>query len=515
MKSAEATEWRAAEEKEMNSCERAGTWVVVARFSLPHGTNVLPVKWVYKKKNDETGALTEYKARITPKGFRQKPGVDYFEVYAHTGKYKVLRICLSFAAARNMEITQLDVPSAFVRADLDEKVYMEMPAGFTQPGMVCELKKSLYGLKQSPRNWYRLLSSFIVGSLGWKATVSDPCLFIKHARSGRPMLLFVFVDDMQGFYEKADTDDWLETKRGLHERFETKDLGDSKWMLGMRITRDRAAGTIKLDQELYVTKALERYQLDECRVARTPAEVNHGAQEDDADGAGKPAHIPTYQEKIGVLLYAAISTRLDIAHAVSVLARHVQAPLERHMNAVNRIFRYLAGTRDVGLVFGGRVAPTESVSLSAFSDADWAQNKAHRKSTTGWIARVNGDPVSWQSKKQASVSLSTCESELYAECAAAQELRWLAGLMRELGMKLKHTPLLYGDNQSAIAAAKNGVRTERMKHIDIKFHFITDLIERGKLHMDWISTHEQQADILTKALGCQPFAKLRKLLMSE
>lgn len=511
--SAEAPGWWRAMDEEVEVCVAKHTWRVVWRSELPKNANVLPMRWVYVQKTDMTGAPTKKKARITPKGYRQKVGVDCFEVYAHTGKYKSGRVALALAAMMNLEINQLDVPSAFLNADLDEEVYMEMPDGYAVPGMVCALDRSLYGLKQSPRNWYKLLSSYIVDSLGWSATVSDPCFFHKQSRDGRPMLLFVFVDDMQGFYDARDLDEWNETKGGLFDRFQTKDLGVSEFMLGMRITRDRAAGTIKLDQELYITTALERYGFDECRSARTPAVANNGVQEDDRDGAGAPTDIKLYQEKVGTLLYAAISTRPDISYAVNYLARYVQAPLERHMHAVNRVFRYLSGTRDTGLLFG-RQGRVDTVQLDAFSDADWASEKADRISVSGWIARVNGDPVSWQSKKQSSVALSTCESELYAECAATQELMWLRGLMRELRIP-RQVAILFGDNQSAIATAKNGVRSERTKHIDIKYHFITDVIERGRMHVEWIPTEQQQADILTKALNAPQFRELRQKIMTD
>ena len=269
MECADAVHWESAMRAEIDACEKQKTWELIPRKDLPAGANILPVKWVFKQKLNEHGVRVQFKARITPKGFKQKHGVDYFEVFAHTGKYKTLRIALALAAARDMEINQLDVPTAFVRADLDEEVYMEMPEGYGEPGMVCRLRKSLYGLKQSPRNWYRLLSSFIL-TLGWTATVSDPCLFYRVSVANRLMLLFVFVDDMQGFYEAGDSAEWADTRRALFERFETKDLGDSKWMLGMRITRDRTAKQIQLTQELYITKALERYGLSQCRSARTP-----------------------------------------------------------------------------------------------------------------------------------------------------------------------------------------------------------------------------------------------------
>ena len=509
MECADAAHWESAMRAEIDACEKQKTWELIPRKDLPAGANILPVKWVFKQKLNEHGVRVQFKARITPKGFKQKHGVDYFEVFAHTGKYKTLRIALALAAARDMEINQLDVPTAFVRADLDEEVYMEMPVGYSEPGMVCRLHKSLYGLKQSPRNWYRLLSSFIL-TLGWTATVSDPCLFYRVSVTNRLMLLFVFVDDMQGFYEAGDSAEWADTRRALFERFETKDLGDSKWMLGMRITRDRTAKQIQLTQELYITKALERYGLSQCRSARTPMASGNALQE----GPDVPVALLPYQELIGVLLYAAISTRPDIAYVMSKLSQHVQAPLQRHMDAAHRVLRYLSGTRTLGLTFGGASRVSTSVTIGAMSDADWASDKKDRKSVTGWIAFVNGDPVSWQSKKQSAVALSTCESELYAECAATQELQWLRGLMKEIGVP-HAVPILYGDSQSGIAAATNGVRTERSKHIDIKYRFITDVIERGRQTLQWVPTQEQQADILTKALPAPQFEKLRKKIMGS
>jgi len=508
--------WSAAMKKEYDSCVEQQTWMLVKRSELPAGTNVIPVKWVYKIKTDENGAVTQYKARITPKGFRQRQGVDYFEVFAHTGKYKTLRVALSIAASQDMELNQLDVPSAFVRAELEEDVYMEMPPGFEQPGMVCKLLKSLYGLKQSPRNWYMLCSSFIKEDMGWQACVSDPCLFFKKSRTGKLMLLFLFVDDMQGAYDRADEAEWRGCKAQLKERFDVKDLGESKWMLGMRITRDRAKRTIKLDQELYVTKALEKYGLSECKTARTPAQQNNGAQEDDRDGGGKPANQHLYQEKVGTLLYAAISTRPDIGYAVNYLTRYMQTPLQRHMKAADRVLRYLVDTRGHGLLFGRHnTEGMDCLKVSAYSDADWAADKGDRKSVTGWIAMLNGDSVSWASKKQKVVALSSCEAELYAASAALQEIQWLRGLLNELGLGVADASTLCIDNQSAIKVSKNGVKSERTKHVDVKYHHLTDSIEKGDVSLKWVPTTEQQADILTKALAAPVFQHFRKQFMTS
>lgn len=502
-------------QSEMAGCVAQGTWTLVKRSSLPPGANVIPVKWVYKIKTDEHGVISKYKARITPKGFKQRHGVDFFEVFAHTGKYKTLRVLLSLAARHDLELRQLDVPQAFTRAELEEEVYMEMPEGFAQAGMVCRLWKSLYGLKQSPRNWYLLVSQFIRDDCGFRACVSDPCLFHKRSRAGKAMWIFLFVDDMQAAYDRSDAAEWAEVQRRLKAKFDVTDLGDSKWMLGMRITRDRSARTIVLDQELYVRTALEKYGLKECRTAPTPAAANHGAHEDDRDGGGKPADVKLYQEKVGTLLYAAISTRPDISYAVQKLTQQMQAPKLRHMTACDRVLRYLAGTPTMGLLFGRREGKAAAgPAVTAFADADWAGDRTDRKSISGWLAKVDGDPVSWSSKKQPVVSLSTCEAELYAEAAAVQELLWLRGLLSELGLPAHGPSTLYGDNQSTVKVSEHGVRSERTKHVDIKYHFVTDVLERGDVRLQWIPTDRQQADILTKALAAPLHAILRDCILT-
>jgi len=320
MLSDKRNEWILAMRAEFDGCEQQRTWELVRRSDLPAGTNIIPVKWVFKIKIDETGAIAKYKARITPKGFKQKYGVDFFEVFANTGKYKTLRVALSIAAVRDMELRQYDVPQAFIQADLEEDVYMEMPRGFEVAGMVCHLKKSLYGLKQSPRNWYLLASDFIITTMGFQATVSDPCLFWRRSRTDQTILLFLFVDDMQVAFDRDDEAEWDEAHAKLKDRFNITDLGESKFMLGMRITRDRSARTIRLDQELYVTKALEKFGLAKCTPSRTPG-VSHEPVEDDdrTKEMDRPTDLKLFQEKVGTLLYAAISTRPDIAYAVNRL----------------------------------------------------------------------------------------------------------------------------------------------------------------------------------------------------
>ena len=521
---ADRVNWQGAMDKEMASCAALRVWDLVPRKDLPRSANILPVKWVYKIKTNELGEEEVFKARLTPKGFKQKAGKDFFEVYARTGMYKSMRVGLSLAAKWDHELDQIDVPTAFLNADVDEEVHMELPEGYREgnEGMVCRLRKALYGLKQAPRNWYLLFSKFLVEELGLRACVSDPCLFQKRTRTGRLMLLFLFVDDGQVGYHLEDRDEWNELKAKLVARFKVKDMGASKWILGMDITRNRKLRTITLGQKLYVTKAAEKYGFAECRVAQTPEVVGAAHQDPDAQ-QNMPADRQRYMEIVGTLMYACISTRLDIAHACHYLASHMLAPTRMHMAAAERVLRYLAGTKEIGLIFGSRnIGIGDSrghtqlqVDVCAYADADWANNKLTRRSVTGWVAKLNGDPVSWTSKAQRVTATSTCEAELYAEAAAICEVLWLRGLVKELGLGAKVGSVVYGDNQSAIAVSKNGIKGEKTKHIDVKYHFVTETVERGDVQLKWIPTAEQQADIFTKALAAPAFELLRGQLMTQ
>ena len=352
-------------------------------------------------------------------------------------------------------------------------------------------------------------------------TVSDPCLFFLRSKTGRLMLLFLFVDDFQVSYHPEDKAEWCALKAKLVERFGTKDLGESTWILGMRITRDLKARTITLDQEQHITKALRRFGMDQCKPVSTPGVP--GAEAQAADAGSEPVDLQLYQEMVGTLMYSAVSCRPDIAHAVQKLSQAMQAPTQQDMAAAKRVLRYLAGAKDIGLVFGsrcGQLLDTRGrncfrLEVCAFADADWANDKADRKSITGWVAKVNGDPISWASKKQRTVAQSTCEAELYAEAAAMQEVLWLRGLLKELGLHTQTGSLVYGDNQSTLAISKNGIKGERTKHVDVKYHFITETVERGDVMLKWIPTTEQQADIFTKALAAPAFERLRQLLMTR
>ena len=522
--SSEVSKWQDARQSEYNSMKEKEVWDEVPRSSVPQGAKILRVREVFKLKENENGEVIQHKARFTVDGSGQMIGRDCGEVYARTGKYKTERFALSMCARLDSELKQFDIPVAFLHAAVMEEVYMELPSGFGAAGMVAKLKKSLYGLKQAPRNWDKLIHSFFQDKMKWKATVSDPSLYFKRSRTGRLMMIYRFVDDMQGQHHLEDEKEFAEASDMLRERFNIKQMEKSSWMLGMRITRDRKARTIKLDQEMYITKALERFGMSECKTVSSPE--HPGAVSDTAAWLDALCDRDVFRQKCGTGMYAGISTRPDITHGLHHCASKMHAPTNRDMLAIDRILRYLAGTKDIGLVFGSRNGDSVGdsrgrttemmVDVCAYGDADWANDKSDRKSISGWVAKVNGDPISWSSKKQQVVGLSTCETELYAQAAAVQEVLWILGLCRELGLHVRTGSVVHCDNQSTIAVCKNGIKNgERTKHVDIKYHFITETIDRGEIKMQWVQSLDQEADIFTKALAAPVFLHLRAKLMSR
>jgi hypothetical protein len=488
------------------------------------------------------GEEDRLKARLTPKGYMQRKGIDYNEIFAPTLKYTTFRILMSIVASMDYELHQLDVSNAFLNAEVKEDVYMEMPEGFKseEGDFVLKLVKALYGIHQAPREWYLLVKSFIIDKMGFKQCATDSCLFYKISKTGRLILMAMFVDDYAIGFHRDDLNEWLSLKKIFLERFKSTDKGEAKQMLGMRINRDRKNKTLQLDQEVYVTKKLEEFNMADCAQVATPEvsklDLNTNHEFEDTNINDQPNHQEDdkkkvnntlYMKLVGALLYASISTRPDISHAVHQLTMHTQLPLHKHWIAGKRVLRYLHGTKDIGLKFGGSKKEnnyynkiknqTDSVHMvvEGYADADYANDTKDSKSITGWIVKLNGDVVSWQSKKQSTVALSTCEAELYAEASCIQEMMWLQNLLEEISINVEKPSTIWQDNQSTIHISKHGIIREKTKHVRVKYHFISEKIDQNLIEVKYIQTDKQQADILTKGLNKDLFTRIRKELMTR
>jgi hypothetical protein len=219
-----------------------------------------------------------------------------------------------------------------------------------------------------------------------------------------------------------------------------------------------------------------------------------------------------YQSAVGSLMYAMLGTRPDIAFAVSVVSRYASNPSERHKTAVKRIFRYLRGTTNLRLTFKG-----DLVYLTGYTDADWAGDPDTRRSTSGYVFNIGSGAISWSSKRQPTVALSTCEAEYVSQTEAAKEAIWLKTLLDQLNPEDSSpvATIIYGDNQGAIALAKNPQFHARTKHIDIQHHFIRQKVDEGKIELQYVPTAKQVADGLTKALCKDKFLLFRRALGLE
>ncbi|KAJ9530247.1 hypothetical protein QJQ45_023534 [Haematococcus lacustris] len=486
--------WIEAMNAELASLHANQTWCLEER---PANARVLPTKWVLKVKRDAAGNIEKLKARLVAKGFYQQSGVDVGDVYAPVSKHTTLRTLLAKAAAENMEIHQLDFETAFLNGKLEpgEVIYVQQPEGFEEgsTNTVCRLQKALYGLRQAPRAWHARLCEELL-SMGFKASEADPALFTLQLSTGMVYLL-VYVDDCLLCTQQGDTAGLAHVKKQLSSAFKLKDLGEARWFLGMQLTRDRAEGTIKLDQHKFIQELVTANSKSAAHSKPLPmAPAVKLVREGDA----LDTTLHHYSALVGSLLYLTCCTRPDIAFAVGALARHMSAPTKQHWAAACSVLCYLKGTADQGLLFGGVSG------LQGFSDADYAGDKDTARSTTGYIFTLNGGAISWSSRLQPTVAMSTAEAEYMAASSAAKEALWLRKLMRDLQLDASCVHLGC-DNQAAIQLLHNPMATSRAKHIDVHHHFVRERISRGEVAFHYCHTSSMLADILTKPLAAVQF----------
>ena len=491
--------WEKAIEEELATLKAAGTWEVVDR---PVGVNVVSSKWVFKAKKDAAGNVVRYKARLVAQGFSQVPGVDYFDTFAPVAHLASIRTVLAFAASEDYETGQIDIKGAYLNGELtdDEVIFMKQPPGYEEVGTdgrvrVLRLRKTLYGLKQAGRRWYHKLV-FIMTRLGFSRCGGDQAVFFRRCeKTNMLIVVLVHVDDCS----------IVGNTRKLVDRFKVEmakfvditDLGELHWILGIEVCRIREERKLLLSQKSYIDSILRRYNFDDLKPISTPMDPNvrltSAQSPSTTEEIAAMRNIP-YHEAVGSLMYATLGTRPDICFAVQTVSRFNSKPGLAHWEAVKRIFRYLKGTRDLWLAYGG--AKKE---MLGYADADGSMGE-DRKAISGYAFLVNGGAVSWSAKRQELISLSTTESEYIAATYAAKEALWLRQLILQLFGIILDATTLFSDNQSAIALTKEHQYHARTKHIDVRFHFIRWIVEEGKVRLVYCPTEEMVADILTKAL---------------
>ncbi|KAE8698301.1 hypothetical protein F3Y22_tig00110599pilonHSYRG00009 [Hibiscus syriacus] len=486
----DSVKWESSMKDEMDSLMSNQTCEL---SELPPGKKTLHNKWIYRIKEEHDGSK-HYKARLVVKGFQQKEGIDYKEIFSPVVKLSTIRLVLKIVAAENLHLEQLDVKTAFLHGDLEEEIYMRQPEGFIEAdkkNLVCRLKKSLYSLKQAPRQWYKKFDNFMSSS-GFTRCQADHCCYIKRFDNSF-IILLLYVDDM--LVAGSNMQEIINLKQKLSKQFAIKDLGAVKQILGMRIKRDTKLGTLMLSHAEYINKVLSRFNMQDAKPVSTPLGVHFRLSKDQSPKTEEErAHMVKvpYASTIRSLMYAMVCTRPDIAHTVGAVSRYMNNPGKVYWEAVKWIIRYLRGTTNKTLCFKGG-----DTILTGYVDADLAENVDIRRSTTWYAYTLGGTAVRWVSQLQKIVALSTTEAEYVAVTEASKEMVWLQSFLKELGKKQENN-ILYWDSQSAIYLAKNPSFYSRTKQIQLRYHFIRSLLEYGILKLEKISGAQNHADMLTK-----------------
>ncbi|GAA0153068.1 transmembrane signal receptor [Lithospermum erythrorhizon] len=489
--------WINAMQEELFQFERNEVWELVSR---PKDHNVIGTKWIFKNKSDENGNIVRNKARLVAQGYTQVEGIDLEETFAPVARMEAIRLLLALACLLKFKLYQMDVKTAFLNGIVHEKVYVEQPKGFedlTKGDQVYKLKKTLYGLKQAPRAWYERLTIYLLKN-GYIRGGVDSTLFIKRDRN-QLMVAQIYVDDI--VFGGVSSQLVKQFIQQMEAEFEMSMVGELKFFLGIQISqmKDR----IFISQSKYAKNIVHKFSLVNAKPKRTPMATHVKITKDEN---GKEVDISNYRSMIGSLLYLTAS-RPDIAHSVGVCARFQAAPKESHLNLVKRIIKYVQGTLNHGLLY---TFDTDN-SLVGYCDTDWAGNAEDRKSTSGGCFFLGNNLVSWFSRKQNSVSLSTAEAEYIAAGSGCTQLIWMKQMVEEYGVN-PGVMTLYCDNMSAISISKNPVQHSRTKHIDIRHHFIRELVENKVIQIEHMSTDKQIADIFTKGLDVNQFEYLRMTL---
>lgn len=495
MDSEHAEYWKDAVDDEYKSLLENNTWTLEIP---PAGVKPIPVKWVFKVKKDATGRFERFKARLVVKGFRQKEGVDYNEVFAPVSKYSTLRTLLAKVTAEDMELHQVDIKTAFLHGELEEEIYIEQPEGYAEgpPCTACKLNKSLYGLKQAPRAWFNRLNKELE-DYGFKASDADPSLFTLHNKKTNIYLL-VYVDDI--LIAGSDTTAVNAMKERLLKTFKGRDLGEITSFLGINISRDRGKKELKIDQKGMIKDIIKEFNMEDAKAKSTPMSTSLKLTKIEGEALDKEKY--PYGTLVGKLMFLAVATRPDLAYTVGALTRFMASPTMVHWQVAKGVVRYLAKTPERGIAYRG--SDTE---LKAYCDADYAGDIDTRRSTTGYVFMMNGGAISWNSKRQPTVAASTTEAEYMAAAAAVKEGLWMRKLLESLKIKVDKINILC-DNQSAIKLLKNPIFSVRSKHIDVIHHFARERVLRGDVVFNYVHTKKMLADVMTKALPAEQHEEL-------
>ena len=495
---ADSDMWENAEQEELGTLWKMGTFQLVDR---PARYDQLPLHFVYKLKvKDGDFDNVRHKARLVMCGNLQYEH-EYGETYAPTARLWSLRTLTAIAAQEGLSLKKFDLTGAFLVADMDKELYVEIPGYDVPSGKALLLKKALYGGRSSGALYAKEITTWLK-SYGFEPSSVDETLFRleREGRKGKEVILLsLYVDD--GACATNSEPFYQEFMAALQSKYQLSDQGKLEWHLGMKITQDLKRGTIKLDQKAYIEAMLKRFDMVDANERDTPLPPKVKYSKADCPAVPDKKVVKAYQQLVGSLMYVACCTRPDVAYAVNTCAQFMSNPGPRHIDAAKYILRYLKGTKDVGITYSKQTDDLLANRLFGYVDADHASDADDRKSVGGYVLMLNGGAISWSSRKIKVVAISSFESEWYSASICGCEVKAMRRLLEEMGYPQSAPTTLFEDNAACIYSSEaDRPMNPCSKHIDIRVFKLKEFVQEGTLKLVKVATERQMADNLTKPL---------------
>ena len=518
--------WPAAISKEFLNHASNESWKMMDRSTVPAGRRIHKFVWVFKQKRDGTA-----KARLCVQGCTLEEGIDFDQTFAKPLRHASARGLFAYAARNRCDVRSVDFVAAYLQGEFmdGEVVYCKQPAGSNVVGadgqpQICMVTKPIYGMPQAGRRLQRKIFPWCTDVMGLRQLDdSDDCVFVWDDPDGKEIFAVgIYVDNLQIVHSAELNDDgdavdsntfYSKFMSQLQSDWDVVDEGPMTDLLGIECDY-RADGSILLHQGGYVRKMLSRFASDgpkhkRCSVpysADLPRLVIEALESSTASEPSHPSLIKSYQMRVGALMYACTGTRPDLAYAVHQHCRCMSRPTPELMAELDYVFSYLHDNQDIGI----RFTPDDGT-LRGTADASWEV----QASTSGWIVYWHGAPLCWGSRKQKSIALSSCESEIIALSEAAKEVIWLRKFTRGLVPSMPVEPtVLSTDNKAARDLSYNPEHHNRSKHIARRHFYVRDMVESHEIIVPLVNTHDNDADFFTKPLPAKRFKFLRRKCMN-
>lgn len=488
--------------------------VVTAVPREPH-MRAIGVLWVLDLKLDGQGELLKRRARCVVKGFTQKLGLHYFESFAAVSRYESVRALIAVIASMGLDFWLIDFVGAYLNAKPQGDNFLEIPPGFenhyslpNSVDTVLKMNLTIYGTMDGANNWFHELNNAYI-NLGHKQSRADPCIRVHYSPLGKT-ITSTYTDDVLGGSSTKKAGELV--RKELSEKYEIKDFGQPNNVLGMTVVKNDD-GSISLHQQTLIRKAIDTHGMKDSKPKHTPFPSDSNLAD------SQPLPIPQkdaifmldkeYRGVLGMLNHISNGTRPDISFSVNVLLRYASDPRPIHWRHVQHILSYLNTTISKSITYGRHSKDLKPI---GFSDSSYADDHNSRKSTAGYVFTMAGGPVSWRSKGQKKIALSTGEAEYVALSEAGKQAKWMSSWLTEVDMPNNVPLIVKCDNSAAISLTENTSGHSRIKHLDVKHHWIRDAVAADEILVQYIPSEENLADIFTKALARPQHEKLVKLM---